>query len=314
MAGTGERDSLFASGQAQTLRLIVYLTAAVALMVTDHHSGYLERIRSTLGAATTPLYRVAQAPVEAARWLHAAGSERVELKRENDALRAELLMAQARLNAARIETEQNQRLLQLLDAGRRYRLSGRLVQVFDVDMDPYRQRVLLDGGSDIGIRQGQPLIDAYGLIGQVSSVAATSTTVMLLTDPQHAVPVRNARTNQRAIAYGLGRSDRILLPTLPINSDIQVGDELVTSGLGGRFPAGFPVAVVREVEADANGMFAQAFAEPHARLRHSSELLMLEEHDVGTDTDSWPADGVGPPVKLDEAASPDAPTDEAAQP
>lgn len=303
MGGPGERDSLFASSQAQTLRLIVYLTAAVALMVTDHHSGYLERIRSTLAAAATPLYRVAQAPVEAARWLHAAGSERVELKRENDELRANLLLAQARLNAARIETEQNQRLLQLLDAGRRYRLSGRLVQVFDIDIDPYRQRLLLDGGSDIGIRSGQTLIDAYGLIGQVLSVATTTTTVMLLTDPQHAVPVRNARTNQRAIAYGLGRSDRVLLPTLPINSDVQVGDELVTSGLGGRFPAGFPVAVVREVEADVNGMFAQALAEPYARLHQSSELLLLEEHDAGADLGEWPADGVGPPTAPDDAAT-----------
>ncbi|MFB9067836.1 rod shape-determining protein MreC [Pseudofulvimonas gallinarii] len=304
MAVTGERDSLFASGQAQTLRLIVYLTAAVALMVTDHHSGYLERIRSTLAALATPLYRVAQAPVEAARWLHAAASERVELKRENDSLRANLLLAQARLNAARIETEQNQRLLQLLDAGRRYRLSGRLVQVFDIDIDPYRQRLLLDGGRDMGIQLGQPLIDAYGLIGQVMTVGSTTTTVMLLTDPQHGVPVRNARTNQRAIAYGLGRSDRILLPTLPINSDVQVGDELVTSGLGGRFPAGFPVAVVREVEPDANGMFAQAFAEPYARLQHSSELLLLEEHDAGTDVGEWPSDGVGPPtLPADEEAA-----------
>lgn len=313
MAGPGERDSLFASNQAQTLRLIVYLTAAVALMVTDHHSGYMQRIRSGLSGLATPLYRIAQAPVELARWLHAAGSERVALKRENDELRANLLLAQARLNAARIETEQNQRLLQLLDAGRRYRLSGRLVQVFDIDIDPYRQRLLLDGGADIGIRPGQTLIDAWGLVGQVLTVSAGTATVMLITDPQHAVPVRNARTNQRAIAYGLGRGDRLLLPTLPINSDIQPGDELVTSGLGGRFPAGFPVAVVREVEPDANGMFAQAYAEPYAHLQHSSELLLLEEHADTGEAGNWPADGVGPPVHApgEAAGEPDTPAERA---
>lgn len=295
MAVAGDKNALFASGQADTLRLILYLTMAVALMVTDHHSGYLQQIRSALGAIAVPIYRIAQAPVEGARWLHAAGSERVELKRENDALRAELLLAQARLNAARIETEQNRRLQDLLDAGRRYRLSGRMVQVFDIDIDPYRQRLILDAGNTTGVRVGQPVIDAHGLVGQVMSTTASSSTVMLLTDPDHAVPIRNARTGQRSVAYGQGRDDRIMLPTLPMNSDVAVGDELLTSGLGGRFPAGFPVAIIREVGVDENGTFAQAAAEPLARLRQSSELLLLEESAEVTASEHWPADGIGPP-------------------
>lgn len=297
MAVAGDKNALFASGQADTLRLILYLTIAVALMVTDHHSGYLKQVRAAIGALAVPLYRIAQAPVEAARWLHAAGGERVELKRENDALRAELLLAQARMNAARIETEQNRRLQDLLDAGRRYRLSGRMVQVFDIDIDPYRQRLILDAGNTNGVRAGQPVIDAHGLVGQIMSTTASSSTVMLLTDPDHAVPVRNARTGQRAVAYGQGRDDRIVLPTLPMNSDIVVGDELLTSGLGGRFPAGFPVAIVREIGVDENGTFAQASAEPLARLRQSTELLLLEESAETTTDDQWPADGIGPPYR-----------------
>lgn len=295
MAIAGDKNTLFASGQADTLRLIAYLTAAVALMVTDHHSHYLDRARAALGGLATPLYRVAQAPVEASRWLWAAASERVALKRENDALRGELLLARARLNAARIESEQNLRLRELLETGRRYRLSGRMVEVFQVDLDPSRQRVLLDGGSASGVRVGQPVIDAWGLVGQVVSTTAGTASIMLLTDPEHAVPVRNARTGQRAVAYGSGRDDRIVLPSLPMNSDLQVGDELLTSGLGGRFPAGFPVAVVREVGVDENGIFAQAVAEPFARLRLSSELLLLEEIALPADGDSWP---------LEEAAAP----------
>lgn len=297
MAVAGDKNALFASGQADTLRLILYLTIAVALMVTDHHSGYLQQIRAAMGAVAVPLYRIAQAPVEGARWLHAAGSERVELKRENDALRAELLLAQARMNAARIETEQNRRLQDLLDAGRRYRLSGRMVQVFDIDIDPYRQRLILDAGNTNAVRVGQPVIDAHGLVGQVMSTTASSSTVMLITDPDHAVPIRNARTGQRAVAYGQGRDDRIVLPTLPMNSDIVPGDELLTSGLGGRFPAGFPVAIVREVGVDENGTFAQAAAEPLARLRQSSELLLLEESAEMTAEEQWPADGIGPPYQ-----------------
>lgn len=295
MAIAGDKNTLFASGQADTLRLIVYLTAAVALMVTDHHSHYLDRARAALGGLATPLYRVAQAPVEASRWLWAAASERVELRRENDALRSELLLARARLNAARIETEQNLRLRELLETGRRYRLSGRMVEVFQVDLDPSRQRVLLDGGTAAGVRVGQPVIDAWGLVGQVISTSGSTASIMLLTDPDHAVPVRNARTGQRAIAYGTGRDDRIVLPTLPMNSDLQVGDELLTSGLGGRFPAGFPVAVVREVGVDENGIFARVVAEPLARLRLSSELLLLEEVAVQESEERWPREGHGPP-------------------
>jgi rod shape-determining protein MreC len=297
MAVAGDKNALFASGQADTLRLILYLTIAVALMVTDHHSGYLKQVRAGAGTLAVPLYRIAQAPVEAARWLHAAGGERVELKRENDALRAELLLAQARMNAARIETEQNRRLQDLLDAGRRYRLSGRMVQVFDVDIDPYRQRLILDAGTANGVRVGQPVIDAHGLVGQIMTTTASSSTVMLLTDPDHAIPIRNARTGQRAVAYGQGRDDRILLPTLPMNSDIAIGDQLLTSGLGGRFPAGFPVAIVRDVGVDENGTFAQASAEPLARLRLSTELLLLEESAETPIDDQWPADGIGPPYQ-----------------
>ena len=295
MAVTGDKNALFASGQADTLRLILYLAIAVALMVTDHHSGYLSKVRAMAGSLAVPLYRIAQAPVEAARWLHAAGGERVALKRENDALRTELLLAQARTNAARIQTEQYHRLVALLDTGRRHRLSGRMAEVFDVDIDPYRHRLLLDTGQAAGVRIGQPVIDAHGLVGQVTTTTVSSSTVMLLTDPDHAVPIRIARTGQRAIAYGQGRDDRIVLPTLPMNSDIVVGDELLTSGLGGRFPAGFPVATVREVGVDENGTFAQAAAEPTARLRLSNELLLLDESAESAIDEQWPGDGIGPP-------------------
>jgi rod shape-determining protein MreC len=133
------------------------------------------------------------------------------------------------------------------------------------------------------------------------STTASSSTVMLITDPDHAIPIRNARTGQRAVAYGQGRDDRIILPTLPMNSDIVPGDELLTSGLGGRFPAGFPVAIVREVGVDENGTFAQANAEPLALLRQSSELLLLEESAEATADDQWPADGIGPPFQRPQA-------------
>ncbi len=307
MAVANEKQALFSGSQADTLRLIVYLIAAVVLMVTDYRSGYLQQLRAWSGAIVVPLYRIAQAPVDGFRWLYEAGGERVTLKRENDALRAELLLAQARLNAAWLEAERSHAASGLADAAGRHGLTGRMVDVFDIDLDPYRHRVVLDAGSATGVRVGQPVIDAWGLVGQVTATTGGTGTVLLLTDPTHAVPVRNGRTGQRAVAQGIGRDDRVLVPNLPLNSDLREGDELLSSGLGGRFPAGFPVAVVREIGTDANGAFAQALAEPLAQLRLSRQLLLLSESPVTSVDEGWPSDGVGPPQPVpaqDPASTP----------
>lgn len=314
MSVPGVNNPLFTAGQGDTLRLIAYLIMAVALMVTDYHSGYLERARAWLGAAAVPMYRIAQAPAVGLRWLYAAGGERVALKRENDALRTELLLAQARLNAAWFEAERNRLASGLAEAGRRHQLTGRMVEVFDIDIDPSRQRLLLDAGSLADVRIGQPVIDAFGLVGQVVATTTATATVMMLVDPLHAVPVTNTRTGQRAIARGIGRDDRLQLSTLPINSDIQPGDELVSSGLGGRFPAGFPVAVVREFEIDASGSFAQAWAEPVARLRQSTQLLLLDEQAVAAAGRLGPGDGIGPPVPDGDVQADDGDQDGAVPP
>lgn len=304
MSVPGGNNPLFTAGQGDTLRLIAYLIAAVALMVTDYHSGYLDRARAWLGGAAVPMYRIAQAPAVGLRWLYAAAGDRVALKNENDALRTELLLAQARLNAAWFEAERARLASGLAEAGRRHQLTGRMVEVFDIDIDPSRQRLLLDAGSRADVRVGQPVIDAFGLVGQVVATTAATATVMMLVDPQHAVPVTNTRTGQRAIARGVGRDDRLQLSTLPINSDTQPGDELVSSGLGGRFPAGFPVAVVREFEVDASGSFAQAWAEPVARLRQSTQLLLLDEQAVDAAGRAGPGDGIGPPLPSEPATGP----------
>src|SRR5690606_18925291 len=123
-------------------------------------------------------------------------------------------------------------------------LDVQLAPILDIDLDPTRQRLVLDAGSRDGVHAGQSVIDAGGLLGQIIAVQPGTATVLLLTDPDHAVPVVVARSGVRLVAYGKGRSDQLELANIPLSSDIRIGDALVTSGLGGRFPAGFPVGTL----------------------------------------------------------------------
>ncbi|HEY6894006.1 MAG TPA: rod shape-determining protein MreC, partial [Rhodanobacteraceae bacterium] len=239
-----ETATLFAEGTASTLRLIAYLALAAILMVVDHRSGYLEELRRLTGAIVEPVYRIAALPADVARATRTAVVSQDTLAKENRELRDALLLAQARLNRLDALVAQNARLKDLLDAQTSLGLSVQLARLIDVDLDPFRPRVVLNVGSNQGVTVGQPVIDAHGIMGQVIEVLGNTSVVMLITDPTHAIPVMVERSGLRTIAYGTGAIDRLELPNIPISADVQVGDRLVTSGLGGRFPAGFPVGEI----------------------------------------------------------------------
>src|SRR6185436_1760578 len=198
-----------------------------------------------------------------------------QLKEDNDRLQKALVFSQSRLHRLRAVADENQRLRQLLGGTRGYRLNVQMVGIVDIDLDPYRQRIVLDAGSDSGVRIGQALIDSGGVLGQVIEVSAHRSTALLLTDIDHAIPVQVARSGLRTIAYGIGRTDRMDLPNIPQSADIQVGDLLVTSGIGGRFPAGFPVGVVTDLHPDNTRLFVVAEAKPAAHLANGSEVLLI---------------------------------------
>jgi rod shape-determining protein MreC len=189
--------------------------------------------------------------------------------------------------------EENQRLRELLGGTRGYRLTAHLVGIIDIDLDPTRQRIVLDAGANDGVRVGQAMIDAGGVLGQVVEVTPRRATALLVTDPEHAVPVQVARSGLRTIAFGTGRSDQLRLPNIPQSADIRVGDELVTSGIGGRFPAGFPVGVVQALEPDDTRLFVVAQARPAAFIDRSLEVLLVsnavDEADVGPPAPPPPA-------------------------
>ncbi|GAP66200.1 rod shape-determining protein MreC [Mizugakiibacter sediminis] len=288
---------LFSDTAAGTLRLIGYLALAVVLMVVDQRGGWLARLRYAGALVVEPVYRLAALPAALVQDARLAFVERRDLTEENRRLREALLLAQARLNRLGAVADQNQRLRELLDVRHSLGMNVQLARLLDIDVDPYRHRIVLDAGAREGVKAGQVVIDAHGVMGQVVEVLPHTAVAMLITDPNHAIPVTVERTGLRTVAYGTGAIDRLKLPTIPLSAHVRVGDKLVTSGLGGRFPAGFPVGEIVQVAPDQAGMFAVAVARPAAALDRSGEVLLL--HDLAEPAGPpEPVPPVGPPAQL----------------
>lgn len=260
---------------AGTLRLLAYLTLAVVLIVLDYRGGWLSQVRATAQVAAQPLWQLAGLPSRLGRSMRDDAVTRSMLAEDNRRLRNELLVMGARQARLQVEAEENARLRGLLGAAERGGLDVRLAPILDVDLEPSRQRLLLDAGSAHGVRMGQSVIDAGGLLGQVIAVTPATSTVLLLTDLDHAVPVLVPRTGLRLVAYGVGRSDRIELRNIPVSAEIREGDVVVTSGLGGRFPPGFPVGTVAALRPDDSHAFIVGELVPAAQLDRGRDVLLL---------------------------------------
>ena len=260
---------------AGTLRLLAYLALAITLIFLDSRGGWLQRARAQAQAAVQPLWWLAGIPGRVGNTLRDEAATNSQLVRENRALRNELLLANARLARFATAAADNARLRQLLGAAQRDELKVQLAPVLNIDLDPTRQRLVLDAGSRAGVHVGQAVIDAGGLVGQIIEVQPLYSTVLLLTDPDHAVPVMVARNGVRLVAYGRGRSDRLELANVPRNSDVKVGDRLVSSGLGGRFPAGFPVGTIAALHPDDSHAFWVGDVTPAAQLDRGRDVLLL---------------------------------------
>ena len=262
---------------AGTLRLLAYLALAIVLVVLDHRGGWLTQIRGRAQLVVQPLWWLAGLPARLGDDMREGVATRSGLTEENRVLRNALLISGARMARLQAAAAENTRLRGLLGAAQRGGLDVQLAPILDIDLDPTRQRLLLAAGSRDGVQVGQSVIDAGGLLGQIIAVLPGSATVLLLTDPDHAVPVVVARNGVRLVAYGKGRSDRLELGNIPLSSDIRVGDQLVTSGLGGRFPAGFPVGTVTALHPDDSRAFLIGDLRPAAQLDRGRDVLLLRQ-------------------------------------
>jgi len=299
-----EASPLFADGALGTLKLIVYLTVAIVLMIADHRGGYVERVRAALGAALEPVYRIAALPARIGQDARLALADRNQLAEQNADLGRRLMLAEATLNRYAAVQEQNQRLQRLLDVQQSLGLGAQLARLIEVDPGPFHRRIVLNVGSDDGVAVGRAVIDASGVMGQIVETLAHTSVVMLITNPTQAIPVAIERTGLRTIARGGSGSnaDTLELPNIPISADVKVGDRIITSGLGGIYPAGFPVGEIRALSNDASGLFAAAVATPSASLDRSGEVLVL--HEI--------PDLMGPPELAPEVGPPAAAADTAA--
>jgi len=248
---------------------------SLALMVADHRQHHLEAVRSIISVVVSPLHYVANLPQAFAGWVSDTLVTRSTLREDNDRLRRENLTLRAKQQKlAALETE-NMRLRDLLDSS--FKIGDRVLiaELIGVDLDPYRQQVLINKGSSSGIYLGQPVLDANAVMGQVIHVARGNATVLLITDARHALPVRVNRNGLRTVALGTGRISELELPNLPNNADIREGDLLVTSGLGGQFPPGYPVAEVTSVTREPGQPFATILARTKAHLGRAREALLV---------------------------------------
>jgi rod shape-determining protein MreC len=282
--GSNTQAPLFAGGRPGTLKLVVLLALAIMLMLADRQRGFLIAVRERALALTAPVYRLASLPASGIELMRLAVRDRDALANENRALREALLITQTELHQRRSEGEAHARVLALVEATRRQAVAGTLVRVVDLDLDPFRHRLLLDRGSDAGLARGDGLIDALGVVGQVSAAGASTAFAILITDPSHALPVEVSRNGVKSIAYGTGDAGRLALRNLPLSVDLSVGDRLLTTAVGGRFAAGIPVAEIIAVERPTDAAFAIAYARPLSALGRNRELLAVK-----------PIDWVGPP-------------------
>ncbi|MCY1288751.1 rod shape-determining protein MreC [compost metagenome] len=257
------------------MRLLVFAVLSTALMVVDARLDVLKPARSQMGLVLTPFYWVADLPVRLWNGVTEQFNSRSELLAENEKLKAEALLMQRRLQKLAALTEQNVRLRELLNSAALVDERVLVGELIGVDPNPFTHRIILDKGSKDGVFLGQPVLDARGLMGQVVEVMPYSSRVLLLTDTTHSIPVQVNRNGLRAIASGTGNPERLELRHVADTADIKEGDLLVSSGMGQRFPAGYPVAVVKEVIHDSGQPFAVVRAVPTAALNRSRYMLLV---------------------------------------
>ena len=257
------------------LRFLLLAALSILLLVVDHRYNHLDAARKAIGATVYPLRVIVDAPVSLWRWLGETTSSRNDLQLKNSRLNVERLLTQARLQRFAALEAENARLRAMLEATTRVRDQVRVAEIMSVSSNPFRHVLVVDKGTRDGVFDGQVLIDADGVVGQISEAGVLSSQGILISDPDHALPVLVNRNGLRTIAVGTGEFDRLDLPFLPNNADIREGDLLVTSGLGGAFPAGYPVAIVASVVRIPQEPFAAVSAEPSAALSQVREIMLI---------------------------------------
>ena len=266
-------------------RFVLVALLSVGLMLLDARGHHLQKIRAGLTVLFTPIQILAAIPVRVGGWLMDLTRSNTDLREEAERLRSEQPILLARLQKVEAIEAENTHLRQLLGTSALVADRAVVAELLEVASEPFRRTLVIAKGAKDGLYAGQPVIDTYGIRGQISEVGVLQSTAILITDPGHAIPVQVNRNGLLAIAFGTGEPDTVSIRYLTASADIKQGDLLVSSGIGGGFPFGYPVAKVKKIVNDPNELFLDIIATPVAQLSHNKEVLLI-----------WPAKSTLPAV------------------
>jgi len=256
-------------------RLVLLSILSVALMFFDHRGHHLEKIRAGLMVVAYPIQYIAALPSRVGGGFADFFTSRGTLREDNEKLLTERQMLLTKLQQFDAMDAENNRLRNLLGSAARVTDKALAADLVEVSAEPFTRKVVVAKGSQDGVYPGQPVIDAHGIMGQVTQVAGRVCRVTLITDSGHAIPVLDNRSGLRALVFGTGDPDTLKVPYLTASTDIKVGDLLVSSGMGGTFPAGYPVAEVVKIVNDPNESFLDITVKPAAQLNHGKQVLLI---------------------------------------
>jgi rod shape-determining protein MreC len=249
----------------------------VVLILLDQRTRWVDPVRYVLGYVAAPIQYLADLPSEMSGWVADHARSRESLQEENARLKRQILILNQKAQRLAVLESQNVRLRELLNSSARVDAQVLVAEVIGLDPDPNRQELVINKGDDADVFRGQAVLDAEGLLGQVVEVGPFSSRVLLVTDASHALSVQVNRNGVRSILSGTGRSDLMQLLYVPDTADVQEGDLLVSTGLGGRYPGGYPVAEVSSVVHDPGAAFARIQARPRAAMDRVSHVLLVQQ-------------------------------------
>lgn len=268
-------SSIFSQGPVYGYRLALAALLSIALMAGDIRYSQLTYLRQYLGFAIAPVIWISSIPSRIEEWSDSTLIPRNQLQRDNETLKIQLLVLQRKTQELAVVQAENRRLRELVNASERVDEDILAAQLIGLDSDAFTHQVIINKGEDEGVFVGQPVLDAKGLMGQIVKVDKMTSRALLVADANHAVPVQVNRNGVRAIAVGNGSLTAMELMFVPDTADIILGDLLVTSGLGNKFPEGYPVATVERIEHDPGEHFAKVIVKPLAELNRSRHVLLV---------------------------------------
>jgi rod shape-determining protein MreC len=276
------QNRLFASNKRSYLGFVVALLLSLALMISDSHYRKLDRVRSGISIIVSPLQILVGYPAHLTSWAVSFFGSKNTLMRENTELRYKQMILEAQLQKLLVLSRENAQLKELLSASAATQLRAMAAHILAVDTSTSRQLLVLNKGTRDGVVVGLPVFDAKGVMGQIIDVGLMTSTVLLVSDAKSAVPVRNERTGERTILMGINSMTRLSLVNIPRTSSVVRGDFLITSGLGRRYPEGYPVGRVEEIINTPGDDFIKVMVSPVALLNKANLVLIIwpeEEHE-----------------------------------